>query len=158
MYLDQDLATFLVDSRVHSLSVSFSGVTKEQYENVYLGGIYEQVLGGIATLARVKSQRGSPYPIIHINSLSWEHHVAAIDTFIELMADHGANIIHLKSLLTHDFIPQLRGHSSVFRPRVEDPLLERAREVAKRRGVVFSSEQYESTVALIGTRYFEHPV
>jgi MoaA/NifB/PqqE/SkfB family radical SAM enzyme len=147
MHLNDDLSEFLVESGVHKINVSFSGVTKQEYENVYIGGVFERVLAGIESLARVKSRRGSCYPVIHINSLAWEHHVSKIDQFVHLMADHGANVIHLKSLLQHEFIPQLRGHSSIFRPWIEGPILERAREIAQQRGVVFSAEQYEANAA-----------
>jgi MoaA/NifB/PqqE/SkfB family radical SAM enzyme len=148
MHLDDDLSNFLVDNLVYKISVSFSGVTKNEYENVYIGGVFEQVLGGLQALARAKSKRGSRYPIIHINSLAWEHHVAKIDSFVQLMADHGANVVHLKTLLSYESIPQLRGHESIFRPWIEGPILERAREIARRTGLVFLADQYEANAAL----------
>ncbi|MFN8390546.1 MAG: SPASM domain-containing protein [Bdellovibrionota bacterium] len=145
MYLTEELAEFLVEKQVHSITVSFSGLTKEEYESVYIGGIYEQVLSGLATLARIKMRNRSMYPYIEINSLAFEHHLARLDRFVELMADHGANKIHLKSLQAHAFIPQLSGHASVLRPWKEGEMLARARLIAAERGLIFSSTQYEST-------------
>lgn len=142
MHLTADLADFLVDQRVASVTVSFSGTTAEQYENVYLGGDFEQVLCGIAHLAEAKERLGSPYPLIEINSLGFEHHIQNLEEFVGLMADHGANIIHVKSLLTHSFIPQLAGHASIYRSWNEGEIVARAFALAKERGVSLSAEQY----------------
>jgi MoaA/NifB/PqqE/SkfB family radical SAM enzyme len=145
MNMTAELADFLVEKHIHSVTFSFSGSTKEEYENVYLGGIFEQVLLGIFTLAQTKARRNSMYPIIEINSLSFEHHVAQLERFVNLMADHGANIIHLKALQAHGFIPQLRGHDSVLRPWLEGETLLHATRLAQSRGIILSSSQYQAT-------------
>lgn len=142
MYLEQELAQFLVDQRIASVTISFSGLTKEEYENVYLGGVYQRVLDGIEALANAKVRSGSSYPLIEINSLSFEHHVSKLDQFVDFMADRGANVIHLKALQPHAFIPQLAGHGSVLRSWKEGEVLRRAHERANARGVVLSSTQY----------------
>ena len=145
MNLTPELCRFLVENRVYSITVSFSGVTKEEYENVYIGGVFEQVLLGMYRLAQEKERRGSIYPMIEINSLSYEHHIAQLPRFVEMMADHGANLIHLKALHAHSYIPPLAGHASVFRPSVEGLIISQAEEAAARRGVELSCTQYLQT-------------
>jgi MoaA/NifB/PqqE/SkfB family radical SAM enzyme len=72
MHLDADLAEFLVRSRVYKITVSFSGATKEDYENVYLGGVFETVLGGLRHLSEAKQRAGRAFPIVVINSLAFQ--------------------------------------------------------------------------------------
>jgi len=145
MYLTPELCTFLVDKRVERVTVSFSGVTKEEYENVYLGGVYETVLRGIESLAAEKARQRSAYPLIEINSLSFEHHVQQLDRFVDFMADHGVNVIHLKRLQTQFTIPQLKGHEAALRPWIEGTILDRAHRRAKARGIVLSAAQFQMT-------------
>lgn len=148
MTLNEDLCTMLVENKVGEVSISFSGTTKEEYENVYLGGNFEQVLGGITLLSKIKKQHNSNFPIISINSLAFEHQVKNIDAFINLMADHGANIVHLKSLQIHDTIPQLKEHKAVYRySGPEAGLIQKAKEQAIKRGIIFSAEQFENSFA-----------
>lgn len=148
MNLTEEVAEFLVDRGIYRITVSFSGTSKEEYENVYLGGIYEQVLAGLARLDRAKTRRRSRYPIVEINSLAFEHHVARLDSFVALMGAHGVNVIYLKALQEHASIPELTNHASVLRSWVEGPLLNRAKELAESLGIILSCEQYERTLAV----------
>ena len=62
MHLTQELCEFLVEQRVWSITLSFSGATKEEYENIYLGGDFDRVLQGIRRLADAKARAGAVYP------------------------------------------------------------------------------------------------
>ena len=146
MNLTEEICELLVTNNVANITISFSGTTKEEYENIYLGGIYEQVLSNIRRLADLKELYKSKYPIISINSLAFEHHIRTLDQFIDIMADHGANIIHLKSLQLHDSIPQLAGHKAVMRPwEFEGEILKKATSRAIARGLIFSADQFTNS-------------
>ena len=54
MHLTEDMCEFLVQQNVVRITISFSGATQEEYENVYLGGDFQRVLTGIKTLAATK--------------------------------------------------------------------------------------------------------
>ena len=142
MGLDQDTAGFLVESGVYKVIVSFSGSTAEIYENLYLGGKFETVLAGLRRLADHKRRRNSPYPLIEINSLAVRPHVASFDQFVELMARHGADLIHLKSLENTPEIPYLYEHTSIMRPWVEGKIIARAEKLGRKLGVRISADQY----------------
>jgi anaerobic magnesium-protoporphyrin IX monomethyl ester cyclase len=144
MTLTEEICEILVENKVASIAISFSGTTKEEYENIYLGGNFEQVLSGMRRLADTKELYKSTYPSILINSLGFEHHVQKLDQFIDLMADHGANTVLLKSLQLHDSIPQLAGHKAVMRPWGEEgDVINRAKARASERGLRFSASQFE---------------
>jgi MoaA/NifB/PqqE/SkfB family radical SAM enzyme len=142
MHIDEAMGEFLVAQNVHTLMISLSGTTKYDYENVYLGGDFDRVLAGIRNIAQAKSYAGKRYPIIQINSLAFRHQVAQFDRFVELMADAGANVIHLKKLLSFDRMPELFEHVSIMRPWVEGRIIERALEIGRQRGVYVDCGQY----------------
>ncbi|MCP4696417.1 MAG: glycosyltransferase [Gammaproteobacteria bacterium] len=137
MHLTEDICEFLVERKVFRVIISFSGASKEEYENVYLGGHYETVLEGMARLARTKKKHAAVYPEIEINSLAFQHHVDRIVEFVDLMADHGADMISLKPLNGFDTIPQMHAHIAVMRPWAEGKLLEKAKARAEERGLRF---------------------
>ena len=151
MHFTEEVCQSLVDSGVVRLTISFSGATKEDYENVYLGGNFEQVLSGIKRLADCKSRNGKSFPEIEINSLGFHHHIDTLPQFVQLMGDHGVNTIHLKPLHNYKFIKELRGHKSFMHPSKEGEKVKQAQEIATRLGVNLASKPYElSQTAAVG--------
>jgi MoaA/NifB/PqqE/SkfB family radical SAM enzyme len=142
MHLDEEFCQFLVDRRIYQITVSFSGATKETYESIYLGGDFERVLGSIKRLAEIKTAQKSAYPIIEVNSLGFQDHVATFDTFVSLMADHGVNVVMLKPLQSHKTIPELYEHVSIMRPGVESEVVKRGIKIGRRRGVQVNADLY----------------
>lgn len=144
MHIDQSMAEFLVEQNVYRVLVSFSGTTKEEYENIYVGGNFERVLGGIRAIAAAKARHGKRYPIVEVNSLGFKHQVEHFDDFVELMVKAGANTIHLKKLQPYAHIPELFEHVSVLRPWVEGKMLQQAKERGRLFEVAVSATEYEA--------------
>jgi MoaA/NifB/PqqE/SkfB family radical SAM enzyme len=139
MHLDRELADLLVADGVHRVTLSFSGSTREEYEQVYLGSDLHRVLGGLATLRESKRAAASSYPRVEVNSLAFRHHVRTLDHFVALMAEHGADQINLTPLHEHaNSIPALRGHGVPPGSLAGDPVVARAEEVAVARGLRLS--------------------
>ncbi|MGH7896500.1 MAG: radical SAM/SPASM domain-containing protein, partial [Candidatus Binatia bacterium] len=153
MHLTDDLAAFLVDHRVFRIAVSFSGSTKQEYEAVYLGGQFERVLEGIRRVSDYKKAAGAEYPIIAINSIAFHHHVANLERFVDLMADHGANRVDLKQLIPYREIPELYSHASILRPWVEGEILARAERRAAARGIVLHAADYATNAVRTEEEY-----
>lgn len=142
--LDQDLCEFLISRKVTKFTLSMSGSTKKDYESIYLGSNFEKVTDGLKRLRKLKEARKTKYPLIEVNSIAFAHHVDKFIDFVELMGEHGVSVIHLKPLSTYDTIRELHGHISVPRLDVEIPMLERAKEIAKKYGMVIGSKPYEN--------------
>lgn len=145
MHLTEDLCEFLVQKKVFRVYVSFSGSTKEDYENVYIGGNFETVLNGIKLLSKIKKKYKSKYPQIEINSLAFQHHVDKIVDFVSLMAKYGANTISLKPLETHKNISYLNAHVALMRPWVEGKLLKKAKLRAFLKNIRFDASHFINT-------------
>jgi len=145
MHLDQALCEALVEQQVFSVTVSASGVEAAEYEPIYLGGRFETLLAGLRRLTACKRAQGSRYPRIEVNSIAFEHQVRRLPEFVELMADHGVEVIHLKTLQTFETTKELRGHRSILRPWVEGPILEEAERRAQARGLILATDQYLQT-------------
>lgn len=144
MQLDEEFCQFLVQKRIGRITVSFSGATKEDYENIYIDGNFDKVLANLRRLKEIKEEHNAKLPQIHVNSIAFEHQVAKFPQFVTLMAEHGVELIHLKPLTSHATIPQLHGHSAIFRPEVEGKILAQAREIGEALGVQISSNHYEA--------------
>jgi len=142
MHLTKSLCEFLVNKRVHRIVLSFSGATKEDYENIYIGGNYEKVLAGISQLAKTKVKHKSPFPKIEVNSMAFQHQLDKIVEFVDLMADHGVNIITVKPVTGFANIPQLHPHIAIMRPWVEGKLLEKATIRAEERKISFNATPF----------------
>ncbi len=146
MHLDESFCQFLVERNIHRISVSFSGVTAEEYENIYIGGDFERVLGGIRRLAAAKQQANSQYPRIEVNSIAFKHHIDKLPEFVRLMGEAGANVIHIKPLRVFEAtIAELKHHESHMHPDTEEKILLAAKQVAKELGVHLASAPYEAT-------------
>jgi MoaA/NifB/PqqE/SkfB family radical SAM enzyme len=140
--LSENLVELLVELRVFEVTVSFSGSTAEEYENIYLGGRYEQVLAGMRRLADCKKRRGSVWPRVNISSVAFAHHIDGLDRFTRLMANHGAQSIVVRPLLLDAKIPQLAEHAAPYSPAKHDAVIERARAIALQSGVLLLLEPW----------------
>lgn len=130
-----ELADHIVDSNVIEVAISMSGSSAADYENVYIGGAYNQVRNAIRYLAAAKRKRGRKYPRILVNSLSYLHHLETFDSFVETVASDGANVIRMAPLVEFDKIPALQNHSHHFGTPELQSVLQKAKVIAQEKGV-----------------------
>lgn len=147
MHLSEEMCAFLVEKRVSKITISFSGASQEEYENVYLGGDFKRVMDGIKRLDTIKKQQKTEFPLIEINSLGFKHHVEKFPNFVEMMGKAGVGIINLKPLQTYDLIKELHAHASLADENIEGEILEKARTVASKYGVRLLTREYEGTMS-----------
>jgi|GEM_PF-3777155 GT2 family glycosyltransferase/MoaA/NifB/PqqE/SkfB family radical SAM enzyme len=140
--LDADMAAFLVDTGVYKVTFSFSGLTPDVYEAFYHGAKFDQVMSNIRGLSDARQKAGSKFPIIEINSLALRQHVDQFPSFVAMMAEAGANVIHLKDLGVHPHLPQIHEHLSIMRPWEEGKRIEEAVSLGRKLGVEVSADQF----------------
>ncbi|MBI4404502.1 MAG: radical SAM protein [Deltaproteobacteria bacterium] len=128
--LDEKFCDFLVSRHIFAITVSFSGSTRSDYEKIYVGAKFKQVLDGMNRLKQAKGRHQSPYPLLFVNSLAFQHHLDNFVDFVELMADHGVNKIFLRPLNGVTYLPKQHDQITVFRPWKDGQNLQRALERA----------------------------
>lgn len=143
MHLTQEVCDLLVAKSIYRVTVSFSGSTTEEYNNVYIGGDFDKVLAGIQRLADTKKANDSLYPRIDVNSIGFKHHVEHFPEFVRLMGEHGVNAIHLKPLSTYELIPELHQHKALPDQHART-LLAEAEAVANDYGLALHTKPFES--------------
>lgn len=151
MNLDSDMCQFLVDSAITRITLSMSGATKEDYENVYIGGDFEKVIEGLKLMQQAKRLADTKYPMVEVNSIAFVHHVDRFMEFVKLMGECGVSVVHLKPLSTYDSIKELHGHISVPTSEIEMRMLAQAKALASQYGMRISSEPYERQLGAEGT-------
>jgi MoaA/NifB/PqqE/SkfB family radical SAM enzyme len=144
MLLKDELIECIVDNSIYEITVSFSGATKNDYENIYHGGNFDQVLYNLEKLKKYKEKTGSPFPKVSINSLAFEHHVKKFDKFVELMSEYGVSLIHLMPLQSPG---SLKGHSAVLRPSVEGAIIKKAKKIADEKNIWINEGSFCSMLA-----------
>jgi len=137
--LTDELCTFLVKKNVARVTVSFSGSTQADYENIYIGGDFNKVLAGMKRLNLAKQKIGAKYPVLTVNSIAFRHHINHLPDFVDMMADHGVESIEVKKLVEN--VAHLRGHAAPYRMEEEQILVE-AQKRALKRGVHLDAIQY----------------
>jgi pyruvate-formate lyase-activating enzyme len=122
----------IVGSGVHRVTVSLSGTTAREYESVYAGGNFEHLIKGIERLASARAGAVNRYPLIEVNSLSFRHHMANLDRFVEMLAGLGVDRIAVTPLHEHiEMFPSLEGHAAADGWEVSNPVIERAFRAAE---------------------------
>ena len=67
--LTEPVIRALVDAGLDRISISFEGFEKPVYESYRVGARFEQVVGNIETLKRVKEELGSAKPLVRIQTV-----------------------------------------------------------------------------------------
>ncbi|MBI4404504.1 MAG: SPASM domain-containing protein [Deltaproteobacteria bacterium] len=144
MQLDRQFCDSVVSRRVFSVTVSFSGSTPAQYENIYRGGKFDQVLKGMKLLGQAKQRYRSPFPLLIVNSISFQRHVDTLCDFIDLMADQGVQRIQLSNLVAFTDNPTIHDQIAVCRTWKESKILQKAKERAARAGICLDTSRFEN--------------
>ncbi|NND68508.1 MAG: radical SAM protein [Halioglobus sp.] len=155
MHMDAELAAFLVEKRVSRITVSMSGTTAEDYENVYIGGKFDKLLAGLDNLRRAKEAAGSVFPRVEVNSIAFKHHVNRFPEFVRLLGEHGVSNIHLKPLTPHKPIEELHAHVAQLGVDVEESVLDEARAIAEEYGMHLATRPFEIHKAPAFVRKFD---
>ncbi len=142
-HLSQEMCEFLVDRKISRVTISFSGSTAEDYENIYIGGKFQQVLDGLERLNTAKRKAGSSFPQIHVNSIAFNHHIEKLVDFVHIMGSRGIEQVNIKPLSTYDSMPELHAHTSIMRKNIEGKILDRARQAGQQYGLKIESSTYE---------------
>ncbi len=97
-FLDDNTCHRIIDNRLSRLIVSLDGIENTTYSRYRVNGLFEKVVQGIETLARIKAERKVSYPYLEIQFLvnkTNEHEVKKAPGFIKKL---GADAVKFKSM------------------------------------------------------------
>ena len=142
-HLSQEMCDFLVDRKISRVTISFSGANAEDYENIYIGGKYQDILDGLERLNKAKLRAKSTFPQIHVNSIAFNHHIENLVDFVHIMGKRGIEQVNIKPLATYDSMPELHAHTSIMRKNIEGEIIEQAKSAGQQYGLAIESSTYE---------------
>ncbi len=141
MHLTPDLCDFLVRKRVYLVTISISGNNQADYESIYQGGNYQQVLEGIKNLSDAKKRANSAHPNISLNTIGFEHHINTLPEFVETAASLGVNNIQIKPLQRYNSISELHNFGALFGQQTLDAI-NAALKIAEKFEISISCQEF----------------
>ncbi|MDR1729155.1 MAG: radical SAM protein [Prevotellaceae bacterium] len=96
-FLSETNVKGLVLSKLDFLTISLDGVTPESYQRYRKGGDFNQVISGIKTLAKIKKELKTNYPLVELQFIVFKHNERETKRFQELGKQLGADRISIKS-------------------------------------------------------------
>jgi radical SAM protein with 4Fe4S-binding SPASM domain len=87
----------LIKAKLDVLTVSFDGATKETFEKIRVGAVFEEVVENVRLLLRLKREMNTAKPKVYLNSTVREENVGEIPAMIKMAEDLGVNgIVFMK--------------------------------------------------------------
>ncbi|MEM1582424.1 MAG: radical SAM protein [Candidatus Bathyarchaeia archaeon] len=91
--VDDEILKDVIDSRLDTLVVSFDGASKETFESIRVGSVFEKVIENIKLLLELKKKMNADKPAIVLNSTIREENVREIPEMIKTAEELGVNAI-----------------------------------------------------------------
>lgn len=88
--LTPELSRHLIESGLTRIGFSLDGATAEVYEQYRIGAKFETVIRNIRTLARMKKEMNSEFPLIDIITVSHQDNVSQLPDILNLAYELGA--------------------------------------------------------------------
>jgi MoaA/NifB/PqqE/SkfB family radical SAM enzyme len=84
-FLDEDMARSIVRMGVNSIFISFDAATKKTYEKIKKGCSFDRAVANIRMLLKIKSEMGSPFPVVHFRYLVTRLNYKEMPDYINLV-------------------------------------------------------------------------
>ena len=126
MLLTEDLCHRLVETKLDLIALSLAGID-DSNDRIRRGTTLQQVRAAIAMLNRIKQERGSDTPAVHIAYLLLRSHVSDIETLPHFFASMGVDqavvstldVIADQSLAEEALIPKNQEEYTLLRRRLD---------------------------------------
>lgn len=115
-FIDEKIARKVVESGLIRTYISLDGATKETYENIRKGAIFEKTLGGIRNLVRARKKNGEPF--IDLWMVGVGQNILELPQMIDLAVDLGVDSLTLQPDMTY-------WGKDEFRDKMKEKLLSR---------------------------------
>jgi len=146
MPMNRKISRSIVDAGVDRVTFSIDGSTKETYEAIHRGARWERLLHNLATLNRIKKERGSLYPKLEINLIAMNMNFHEFPGLVKLAADHHIEKIDVKTLVVSDNFPdEIKRQRRIYNPEMDDATIIESQRIAQQHGIeIFFGHYYAS--------------
>ncbi len=98
MLLNEDASHWLIESGLDRFIISMDGFTKETYENIRVGGVYEEVVKNVLYLKELRDKWRGKKPTIEVQFSIMEENEHEFDDFKRFWIDHGLLVKYREKL------------------------------------------------------------
>ncbi len=92
MLLSREMAEMIIDSGLDRFIISMDGFTKETYEKIRIGGIYEEVMANCLRFIELKKESGRSKPLFEMQFSVLEENEHELKAFNEFWSSRGVNV------------------------------------------------------------------
>lgn len=116
MLLTPERAKEMLASGLDRFIISFDSAVRETYEAIRVGGRFEQVVGNLRFLIRLRNELGRSKPFVETQIIMTNKNAHELEIFKELSEDIGVDNAYSKSLYIYrntdnqDYIKQVEGY------------------------------------------------
>ena len=84
-FFDEGISRKIIELGINSIYISFDAATKHTYEKIKKGCNFDKALNNIQAFLRLKSETGSPFPILHFRFVITTLNYKEMPQYIELI-------------------------------------------------------------------------
>lgn len=132
MSLTSEMIDRVLDSKLDELCVSMDGPTKQTFEFLRDGAVFETVKANVSELLRRRKARGQAHPRVHIACAVSKYNVWHMSAMVRMTAGMGADRLAFSNLVLDH--PE-HAHASIIHSPIFRWNLARARRLAAKLGV-----------------------
>lgn len=92
MLLDREMSEMLVDSGLDRFIISIDGFTKETYEKIRVGGVYEDVLANVLSFLEILKAQKTAKPLLEMQFSVMEENKHEVQAFNHFWKSKGVNV------------------------------------------------------------------
>ena len=93
--LNEVLVHRLIDAGLPRISISFEGITREQYENYRVGAHFDQVVDNVRKLKTIRDARGEGIPQIRVQTLMLPELEPRFSRYVDFWKPHADEVAFL---------------------------------------------------------------
>ena len=130
MLLNERAARAIIESGVSLITFSIDGVTAGTLESIRTGARFNQVIGNMARLKRLRDAAGSARPLLVVNFVMMRSNIAEAPLMVEAARDLGLHYIDFRHVVPSEYFSDphemLENHPSLYN-RFRESILLKAR-------------------------------
>lgn len=150
--ITEKTAQKLVELKVDKIIISLDGATKQVYEKIRCGAIFEKVIKNIKYIVELKKKTNKKFPQLIVRFVPLKENIHELNDFVKLIKNIGLNNIEIPSLYVFEQNKDLNFNLTDFQKYLDKALI-----TAKEANIdimFFKSKQHISECGRVGTSLY----